>query len=54
MYESASFYSRSFKAYERVWILLVCIVLVCILEYEFAPIFRGSNLTAGKCPNIYY
>ena len=36
MYESASFYCRSFKAYERVWIL--CIVLVCILEYEFAPI----------------
>lgn len=55
MYESASFYSRSFKAYESMD-TMHSISMHTRVEYEFAPILYpgGSNLTAGKCPNIYY
>lgn len=40
----------------RVWILFIVLVCILVVEYEFAPILYpgGSNLTAGKCPNIYY
>lgn len=54
--ERVLLYSRSFKAYESMDTMHSISMHTLVVEYEFAPILYpgGSNLTAGKCPNIYY